>query len=292
MLRIVIALIFAFSSVAYGSPEYKEYNPKGVSGGWQEYVTSGGASRCQVKDCICRVSPSKRLPAGSPTSDPERRLSVYFDRDSFRVRGQTVSSIKDFRKHFPNTAFTVIGYTDGCGDMSHNSSLAQKRVEAVKQVLNSGSRVAVTKPIFKPELTKGCSAEARRVDVIAHTKSRLTTMLDKIPADVYLIDASGSMWSDWRSWSDVISASFKPNSRVYLSKTIGCFDGQPMDESKPSGGTEIWYSYWKVLEFMKEGETLVIISDFRSDIPLTERESVRIENKVAAKKVKVFVVQL
>ena len=292
MFRIVAALIFALSSVVYATPEYKDFNPRGLSGEWQEYVTSGGASRCQVKDCICQVSPSERLPVGSPTSDPERRLSVYFDRDSSRVGNLTALSIKDFRKHFPNTAFTVIGYTDGCGDLSHNANLAQKRVESVKQVLNSGSRVAVTKPIFKPELTKGCSAEARRVDVIAHTKSRLTTMLDKIPADVYLIDASGSMWSDWRSWSDVVSASFKPNSRVYLSKTIGCFDGQPMDESTPGGGTEIWYSYWKVLDFMNEGETLVIISDFRSDIPLTKRESITIENKVAAKKVKVFVVQL
>ena len=117
-------------------------------------------------------------------------------------------------------------------------------------------------------------------------------MLDKVPADVYLIDASGSMWESWRNWSDVVAASFKPGSRVYLSKTVDCRNGQLLSEVKPGGGTEIWYSYWKVLDFMKEGETLVIISDFISDIPLTQRESVTIENKVASKNIKVIALQL
>ena len=53
----------------------------------------------------------------------------------------------------------------------------------------------------------------------------------------------------------------------------------------PGGGTEIWYSYWKVLEYMSPGETLLIISDFDSDIPLTAGESAAINKKAKDKNI-------
>lgn len=289
MLRKLFPLVLFLPVLAIAEPNssFKVFAPKGMDGTWQSYVTGGGASRCEVQHCICKVHPDKRLPAGTPTNDPDRRLSIQFSRDSHSVDSGSRNKISEFKSFFPNAVFTVIGYTDGCGNLAHNSSLAEKRAKAVKRILGSS-----TNPIFKPEITSKCDPAARRVDVVAHTKNRMTTILDKIPADVYLIDASGSMWSQWRNWSDVISASFNPGSRIYLSKTVACRDGQKISEVAPSGGTEIWYSYWKVLDYMKEGETLLIISDFKSDIPLTQRESITIENKVAAKKVKVFVVQL
>ena len=126
--------------------------------------------------------------------------------------------------------------------------------------------------------------------MIVHTQSRLTTIVDKVQADVYLIDASGSMWDGWKKWSEIIAVSYKPGSKIYLSKTGNCRNGSRMDLVAPSGGTEIWYSYWMVLDSMKKGETLAVISDFDSDIPLTRREAAMINAKVKSKQIKVIAV--
>ena len=96
------------------------------------------------------------------------------------------------------------------------------------------------------------------------------------------------MWSGWRNWTDVINASVKPGSRIYLSIMSGCRRGQNINSVRPQGGTEIWYSYWKVLEYMQPGETLLIVSDFQSNYALTRRERAIIEAKVAERGVTVY----
>tara|TARA_A200000159_G_C7335113_1_gene344731 strand:+ start:1210 stop:2088 length:879 start_codon:yes stop_codon:yes gene_type:complete len=292
-LSIIFFLILLLSNLAIAAPD-GEYHPLEVvtlGKEWKQYTSRGGAARCEVKDCVCEVKPEKRLPVGSPEKSPTRRISVFFSENSHTVGKDSQIALRHFKGFYSTASFTVIGYTDGCGSMSHNKSLAEKRVNSVVKAMGS-LESRVTSPVFKPEVTGTCDSASRRVDVVAHTASRLTTLLDKVPADVYLIDASGSMWGEWRSWADVVSASYKPGSRIYLSKTISCRNGQVISSVKPSGGTEIWYSYWKVLDYMSKGETLVVISDFRSDIPLTRRESVTIENKVAEKNIRVFVIQL
>lgn len=287
-----IALIFPALVLATPGDGFHTLKVKDFNKEWKQYTSRGGAARCDVEDCICKVRPAERLPSGSPEISPDRRTSVFFKEGSHSIDRDGRNQLTSFRDLYPSSSFTVIGYTDGCGSLEHNEALAARRVKSVNKVMSSGDNANVTSPVFKPEVTGICDPSSRRVDVVAHTASKLTTLLDKVPADVYLIDASGSMWGDWRSWVDVVSASYKPGSRIYLSKTVGCRQGQLISEVKPSGGTEIWYSYWKVLDYMKEGETLVVLSDFRSDIPLTRRESITIENKVASKNIRVFVIQL
>ena len=134
--------------------------------------------------------------------------------------------------------------------------------------------------------------EARRIDISVHTTRRITTAIDKIPADVYLIDASGSMWPEWRRWTDVVNASYKPGSRIYVSMTTGCRTNQTLNSIRPQGGTEIWYAYYMLLDRMQPGETLAIISDFQSDIPLRAWERRLLDAKVAERGVNVIAVRL
>ena len=119
----------------------------------------------------------------------------------------------------------------------------------------------------------------------------MTNEIERIPADFYLIDASGSMWNSQARWSDVVSASLKPNSRIFLSMVSGCRYGQPIGSVLPSGGTEIWYSYWRILDKMSPGQTLLIVSDFRSTVPLTSREYNMIANKARERGVRVITVR-
>ena len=284
-----LATVTMIASFAKADEGYRPLSLKNGVVTTQAYVSNGGAGRCKTEDCICKVNVAAEKNVPTNVLATSRRVSVYFNKDSSFVDKGSKETLKNFTSKHPGKALTAIGYTDGCGDLDHNSKLAEKRVTAVSKVLNNSNIDTV---LFKPEITDRCDASSRRVDLIAHTKSRVTTMMDKIPADVYLIDASGSMWESWRNWSDVVSASFKPGSRIYLSKTVDCENGQQLSKIKPGGGTEIWYSYWKVLDFMNEGETLVVISDFISDIPLTQRESDTIENKVASKNIKVIALQL
>ena len=129
--------------------------------------------------------------------------------------------------------------------------------------------------------------ESRRVDIVVHTKKRITTLIDKVPADFYLVDASGSMWDGYRDWTDVVNASVKPGSKVYLSIMTGCHSGQSISSVTPQGGTEIWWSYWVILDKMRPGQTLAIISDLDSNVPLSRREHTMLSDKAQAKGVNV-----
>jgi hypothetical protein len=185
---------------------------------------------------------------------------------------------------------TITAYTDGCGSTYYNRGLALRRLNTATDVVAEYFSVGTT--TIHPEAPPECPLpEARRVDIVTHTSRRLTTAIDKIPADVYLVDASGSMWPSWRQWTDIINASYKPGSRIYVSMTSGCRTNQTINSISPYGGTEIWWAYWSVLDLMQPGETLLIISDFDSDIPLRSWEHEMITQKVSQKQVNVVAIR-
>ena len=252
-------------------------------------VADSAFDRCEVSHCLCEVEqgtpPTVQLETWS-TLFP-RRTSIYFTENSAIVPessraaleaiGQSIGS----RNH--GYRIVVVGYTDGCGSSEHNQELAAERIEQVLAAMPIGSNRPIT--IVHGEQTTQHSSQARRVDVVVESteQSSLTARIGRIPADVYLIDGSGSMWKNWREFTDVVNASFVPGSEIYMSMMIGCRNGQNLDTITPQGGTEIWYSYWKVLDHMSKGETLLIISDFDSNVPLTEQEEAIIRAKAASK---------
>jgi len=270
---------------------FSYFDPKVLIDDRFQYMSGGGSDRCEARDCICKTRAPKYRQSATPTIVHSRRLAVPFLEGSHSVNLSDGRSLSSFLSDFPtSTSFTIVSYTDGCGSHGYNSGLVQRRAATVKELMKKSGHTRVSLTQFKAEASRGHDPDSRRVDVIAHTSSRLTTMIEKIQADVYLIDASGSMWSGWKDWSNVIAVSFKPNSRIYMSQTFECTPGLRMDQVAPTGGTEIWYSYWKILELMKPGETLAIISDFRSDVPLTNREALIIQQKVEQHQIKVIAV--
>lgn len=256
-----------------------------------QYMNETGSDRCSTKSCLCRVGPPSELAKEDQVTN-ERRHSLFFNEGSSSITAEQVSQLKEFVSSLDkeSSSFTIVGYTDDCGSHEYNSKLVRSRTDEILSVLKTNGLKNIDTTTFNAEFGTGHDPAARRVDVIVHTASRVTTMIDKIQADVYLIDASGSMWNGWKKWSDIIAVSFKPGSKVYLSTTVGCKTGKPLNKVTPAGGTEIWYSYWKILDLMKTGETLLIVSDFRSRVPLTKRESTMIENKVMSAGVNVVAV--
>jgi len=256
---------------------------------------NGAADRCATMNCMCEVRPGPKPRNPQSIEEIERRYSAYFPTAVYELtldqQDHLASYLGETHTLLPSAKATVMAYTDGCGTAEYNTTLANRRlVTAVSAVKK---RFAISNTFIHPEAPPECPlASARRIDIVIHTTKRLTTAIDKIPADVYLIDASGSMWPEWRKWTDVINASYKPGSRIYVSMTKGCRSNQTIDSISPNGGTEIWYSYYRVLDLMQPGETLAIISDFQSEVPLQSWERVIIQKKVSQKKIRVIAVRL
>jgi hypothetical protein len=238
--------------------------------------------RCYIRNCLCEVRPGAKLSGRTHSKIAKRAISIFFKEDQYILDTKQRSNLNSFFSKFNKRKdrASIIGYTDGCGSFLYNKKLSSKRAEEVFLIAKNYLSPSYIGKISGGENSHEHLAGARRVDVIVHTHKQITTAIEKIPADYYLIDASGSMWGNYRDWNDIINASVKPNSRVFLSMTSGCRNGQRMMRVKPQGGTEIWWSYWHVIEMMKPGETLLIVSDFQSQIPLSAREAYWIKEKV------------
>jgi hypothetical protein len=246
------------------------------------YYTGDSSNRCAIRDCLCEVD-AKEQQTLYPKSKSSKRISVYFNENSHFVSEIQSDTIREFLRLQTSRHVTIIGYTDGCGSASHNKQLASKRASEVKKILG----VSTSNIVVHGELKSSHVPEARKVDIVFH-KENLSAAIEKIPADFYLLDASGSM--SIFKWQQIIGGSLKANSRVFISKTHGCRYHQALSTIKPSGGTEIWYSYWKIIEEMKAGETLLIISDFQSNYPLSRNEWFAIEEKVKSKGIRIYVI--
>jgi len=122
--------------------------------------------------------------------------------------------------------------------------------------------------------------ESRRVDLYFTKKAISDLNQQRYESDFYLVDGSGSMNGKFQKWMNVISYAKKKNSRVFLSTTQFYQNGISWFGVKPYGYTEICHSYWKILDKMKSGQKLIIISDFEPTYPLTREEFNTLDNKV------------
>ena len=250
-----------------------------------EYIlASYGQDRCCRPGCITRVVPGVgELVARVIRSS--KATSIYFSEDSSRIDLDEKTKIREFVRLNPDARdITIIGYADGCGGSSYNHLLSLRRAEAAKreyQRITDGVRVRV-RPAG--EVASGHNDIARRVDITTTSNVTVFEPPPKIVADVYLVDASGSMSDrDWELWRRAIAFHRPPGSRVYISTTSCIGNGRNYSSIQPSGGTEIWFSYWSVIDHMQPGEALLVISDFDSDYPLTGSERDRLTRRVQNK---------
>ena len=247
--------------------------------------------RCAISYCMCQVNPGDTT-AYYPRSRTSNRLSLYFPEGSDEVTDNHKRLISSFLSRYSGTrhSVSILGYTDGCGGEEYNLDLSRRRASNVKYAVKSVYPSSPSARFFG-EGTSTHTPEARRVDVIVHASGyHLVRSIERIAADFYLLDASGSMSIE--RWKKIISASKKPGARIYVSMMRGCYSGQNIDSIRPQGGTEIWWSYWNILDRMSPGQKLLIISDFDSNVPLTPRERALIEQKVRQRGVTVEAIRL
>ena len=250
--------------------------------------------RCVVQNCSVEVNAAK---VGIKYVDKKKiySTSVHYREDVFYLDHTLRKRIRDFlQKHPKQKRFVVTGFTDGCGSHQYNKELSRKRAQEVSRYvisLRSGSRVTMR---WVGEASGEHTIRARRVDVSVTKKVQVPLVPPKIIADFYLIDSSGSMADGgrWASWVYAIKYWKPRHARVFVSTTEYVSGGRELANIRPNGGTEIWYSYYQILDKMKPGQTLLIISDFDSEVRLSAREAEMIERKVRAKGVRVQAIDL
>jgi len=238
------------------------------------------AQRCKSRECTCAVSLSRVSPR-LINFETVSAQSAYFEEGSDSLSVSQKSAISQHLALNPTQRyFTVTGYADGCGSDSYNNSLSYRRALATKRYIKSIRSSAVVAIRAVGEISSTHDSRSRRVDIQSQDSSSAFPAYPEISADVYLIDASGSMSGSYQYWLEAISQARPSGSRVYISYDGYCRAGQDALSIAPGGGTEIWYSYWYIIDRMSPGQTLLIISDFQSRVPLTRSEGIRIREKV------------
>jgi outer membrane protein OmpA-like peptidoglycan-associated protein len=249
---------------------------------------ASGRERCEVKDCLCKVTGAST--SYYPPDKTSNRISLFYEEDSDELSAEQQIILESFIERFKGTrhSTSILGYTDGCGGFEYNLDLSKRRANGVKSLIKSYN--PSPKVLFFGENSLGHRDESRRVDVIVHSESLFARSIERVAADFYLLDASGSMSIE--IWKKIISASKKPGSQVWVTQMTGCYSGQNINLIRPHGGTEIWWAYWKIIDKMKPGQTLLIISDFRSNYKLSHSEWYRLNQKVADSEIQVVTIQI
>jgi|TARA_R110002012_G_scaffold305803_1_gene510081 hypothetical protein len=263
--------------------------------GEMPFLEAGYAQeRCCNVGCISRVKPDK----GELVAKIVNRrqvASVYFEPGSALVKKPYKALLEGFIDKYTinNPAVTIVGYADGCGTVNQNKLLSARRATSVEKEFKKNNKVSIIDRKAAGEISEGHDPLSRRVDVTLSSNVTLYEPPPSLVADVYLIDASISMRGElWQRWKRSIEYHRPDNSLVYVSTTRCIAYGTRLSNVIPYGGTEIWFSYWTVLDFMKPGQTLAIISDFESNIKLTGVEYKRLKQKAKSKRVRVIVVSL
>lgn len=247
--------------------------------------------RCCNKGCIAQLRPGngELVAKVIKKSDVE---SIYFSADSYELHEIAANQISEFAGKTDGDV-SIIGYTDGCGTASYNRGLSSNRAKEVSTEYRKHKPNTKIGSYAAGEISNDHDPISRRVDITLTRNVNLYAPPPKIVADVYLIDGSQSMeGAKWKKYKRSIEYHRPDHARVYISTTRCIANGTPMGSISPSGKTEIWFSYWTVMDTMSRGQTLAIISDFQSYVGLTAGEHRMLTHKAETKGIKVISVKL
>jgi outer membrane protein OmpA-like peptidoglycan-associated protein len=249
--------------------------------------------RCSAQGCLAEAT-APRLPLQVVEKQTKQQTSVFYAEDRFFLEYDLRKKIRDFLvKHPDQKRFVVTGFTDGCGDHQYNKELSRKRANEVARYIIQLRKGALVELRWVGEVTGEHTIRARRVDVAVFKNKKNVITPPKIIYDYYLIDGSGSMaGGKWNKWIRAIGYWKPRGAKVFVATTGYIPPKARLNYISPSGGTEIHFALWTLLDKMQPGQTLIVISDFRSSVPLSGRELQRIENKIRQKGVKVSHIKL
>lgn len=252
------------------------------------FEIGSAADRCSMEGCLVEATTTKPTQQHSENITKEQ-TSVFYEEDRFFLHYDLRKRIRDFLQEHPSqTRFIITGWTDGCGEHDYNKLLSKRRADEVARYVLSLRKGALVELRWVGEATGKHTIRARRVDVAVLKKTQQTITPPKIIYDYYLIDGSGSLSGPkWNKWIGAISYWKPRGAKVFVATANYLPHKTNLQNIRPAGATEIWFAIWGVLDLMKPGQTLIVISDFNSNVPLSGRERERINHKARTKGVRI-----
>ncbi len=265
-----------------------------------QFANANPENRCRVKHCLCNVrgdvgtnpNPSINRFSDIQTSDnsnsdlkntcSDKKLTVYFGYDKFSLNSNDRVDINKFvRTNYFAGGFYLDGHASSAGNKDYNQRLSQKRLQGVMRQINRPMRIKA-ESFGERYSSRDDSARDRRVTITPiHNFIKL---LDLKKTNYYLFDQSGSMD---KYWDDIQDYKFWSRSaKVYISTVNYCENGAHLKTIGSYGGTHIWYSFWNLIDQMRPGSSVTIVSDFQTPVPLNAREWSMIRAKLAKKNIK------
>ena len=260
------------------------YNPSSAVNSYYEWMEVNNAQdRCSMQNCMAEVSVSP-APIVWVERTIRETLDLYYNEDVHIINPHIKRKIDNLLNNNPHQRiFTITGYTDGCGSHQHNAHLSRDRATEVARYIHSKRPTSIIEVYWEGEASSYHTQLARKVSISFEKHESIPYVPPKIVADYYLLDGSGSMADSWNLWTYAVRYWKPDHARVFVSSDGHFSRGIDLMWIRPRGGTEIWLSYWSILDLMTRGQTLVIISDFDSNVPLSPSERAAIEQKARRK---------
>ena len=268
-------------------------------------VDASPENRCQVTHCLCKVSaqvgqnniPETRTFKNIDTIQNSfqdlrntcnsKRLTVYFEYDKSTLNSNDRIDISKFiQTNSFAGGFYLEGFASSSGNVTYNQLLSQRRTQAVAGIIRQSLRrpIRMKAESFGEQYARNQDSGSDR-NVTITPIHNFIALLDLKKTDYYLIDQSGSMQKYWGQIQN-----YKFHSRqvqVFLSTVNKCQNGTQLGSINAYGGTHIWYSFWNIIDQMRPGSSITLVSDFQTPVPLNANEWSRIKAKLKAKNIKI-----
>lgn len=221
-----------------------------------------------------KSTPQSNIPPNHLANKQENQnLIVYYPTNDWRLYENDKEDLRTYFQKHRNDNLLIEGYCDERGSLEDNLQLGKNRAEGVaeflRQVGYQGKPTVVsygeTKPV-NPNHNKQAYKKNRRVVLIPQAPTESTNQVVKrglklLPADYYLIDATGSM-KDGNKWASILFYRFPAGSQLYtFNSCTGLRYVEDVKVTKPDCETPLWTSLEQLIKNVMHGRTITILTD-------------------------------
>ncbi len=192
-------------------------------------------------------------------------LSVFFSTNSWQLMSGDIDDLRKFGRTLDlGSSLIIEGRADYRGTEERNVVLGKNRAQGIATFLGAYTHGSVDYVSYgendaSQDTRDRIALQRDRVVRIVPNKGLVSRALDVSPADVYLIDQSGSMQG--QKWGQVQAFSFPGNAEVFTFESPKQDCSVSLSKRSPGGGTPLYTSLYDVLSSMTHSQTLTVLTD-------------------------------
>lgn len=223
------------------------------------------------------------------------KLTIYFTTNSWALEGNDRRDLGEYVRRLHDGPLNILleAYADPRGSGADNDRLARNRGRAVRDFMR-GLGVDANFDIVSYGESRSESSDAPRTreeKLELRPDRRVTIMPDEnivsralslFPADIYLLDQSGSMGDrlgHTTKWGAVQAYTYPEDSSVFAFATPIENCGSHIEDRRPEGGTPLYFALESVIKQADKGDVITILSDGAdTEGGMTVRELVQLAN--------------